>query len=178
MKQSSWAFLGGYFLYFLGLVAGFVGAMVAQGAHGRPYGDDTAQVVGALVGAGMVAFVLGVQVLARAHWGGFSGSPETIVVFVMTPIPGVVAALVNAVGSYFRRADGTFLRVLLLGGGVYLAATTGMDLMNNGLPTGEDNPMAFAWPLALQGGVSLTLLGLLPPTRTEDADVPYAEVAA
>lgn len=178
MKQSSWAFVGGYFLYFLGLAAGFVGAVVAQGAHGRPYGDDTGLVVSAAVGAGLVAFVLGVQVLARAHWGGFTGSPETIVIFVLTPIPGAVAALVHAVGRYFRRSDGTFLRVLLLGGGVYLAATTGMDLRNNGLPAGEDNPMAFLWPLALQGGVALALLGLMPPTRTEDADLPYADVAA
>ena len=89
-----------------------------------------------------------------------------------------MAVLVHAVGRYFRQSDGTVLRLLLLGGGVYLAATTGMDLRNNGLPTGEDNPMAFAWPLALQGGVALALLGLMPPTRTEDADLPYADVAA
>ncbi len=178
MKQSSWAFLGGYFLYFLGLVAGFVGAVVAQGEHGRPHGDDTGLVVSALVGVGVVAFVLGVQVLARAHWGGFTGSPETIVVFVLTPIPGVVAALVNALGRYLRGADGTVLRVLLLGGGVFLAATTVMDLKNNGRPAGGDDPMAYLWPLAVQGGLALALLGLLPPTRTDDADVPYAEVAA
>jgi hypothetical protein len=143
MARSSWGFVGGYFLYFLGLVAGFVGAVVAQGEHGRPYGDDT---------------------------------PETLVIFVMTPIPAVLAVVFHLVGKYFRRADGTLLRVLLLGGGVYLAATTGMDVANHGVPVGEDDPMAFAWPLALAAGVGLALLGLVPPGRA-DADVPYAEVA-
>jgi hypothetical protein len=176
MARSSWGFVGGYFLYFLGLVAGFVGAVVAQGEHGRPYGDDTPTVVAGLVGAGVVLFALGVQVLARAHWGGISGSPETLVIFVMTPIPAVLAVVLHLVGKYFRRADGTLLRVLLLGGGVYLAATTGMDVANHGVPVGEDDPMAFAWPLALAAGVGLALLGLVPPGRA-DADVPYAEVA-
>jgi hypothetical protein len=169
MKQSSWAFVGGYFLFFLGWVAGLIAAFLAQGAHGRPYGDDTPLVVSGLVGVAVVAFALGVQVLARAHWGGVSGSPETLVIFIMTPLPAVVAAVVNLVGKYFRRSDGTLLRVALLGGGVYLAATTGMDLMNNGVPAGDDSPAAFVWPLALQGGVALALLGLLPPSRTEPA---------
>jgi hypothetical protein len=174
--RSSWGFVGGYFLYFLGLVAGFVGAVVAQGEHGRPYGDDTQTVVAGLVGAAVVLFALGVQVLARAHWGGMSGSPETLVIFVMTPIPAVLAVVFNLMGKYFRRSDGTLLRVPLLAGGVYLAATTAMDVVNHGIPAGEDNPMAFAWPLVLSAGVGLALLGLFPPER-EEADVPYAEVA-
>jgi hypothetical protein len=169
VKQSSWAFLGGYLLFFLGWVAGLIAAFLAQGVPDRPYGEDTPQVVAGLVGVAVVAFALGVQILARSYWGGLSGSPETLVVFIMTPIPAVAAAIVNVIGKYFRQSDGTVLRVLLLGGGVYLAATTGMDLVNNGPPTGEDNPAAFFWPFALQGGVALALLGLLPPARTEPA---------
>ncbi|MBN9524362.1 hypothetical protein J0H58_38585 [bacterium] len=175
-SRSSWGFVGGYFLYFLGLAAGFVGTIVAQGEHGRPYGDDTPLVVAGLVGTGVALFALGVQVLARAYWGGFSGSSETLVIFIMTPIPAVVAVVIHLLGRYFRRSDGTALRVLLLAGGVYLAATTGMDVANHGIPTGKDDPMAFLWPLALSAGVGLALLGLVPPAR-EEADVPYAAVA-
>jgi hypothetical protein len=174
VKQSSWPFLGGYLLFFLGWVAGLVAAVVARGLPGRPYGDDTPLVVAGLVGAGVACFALGVQVLARTYWGGISGSPETLVVFIMTPIPAVAAAVVNLMGKYFRRSDGTLLRLVLLAGGVYVAATTAMDVANNGIPADPDNPAAFFWPFALSAGVGFALLGLLPPARTE----PVAELAA
>jgi hypothetical protein len=172
MKQSSWAFVGGYFLFFGGWAAGMVAAVVGSGMHGRPYGADTPLVAGGLAAGAAVLFAVGVQVLARAHWGGISGSPETLVLFILTPIPAVAATVIHLMGRYFRQSDGTLLRVVLLAGGVYLAATTGLDIFNNGMPTDADNPGTFFWPFTIAAGVGLGLLGLVPPARTEPAAEP------
>ncbi|HEX4613659.1 MAG TPA: hypothetical protein VH092_36085 [Urbifossiella sp.] len=165
-RKTAWGFLGGYFLFFIGWVAGLVGAVVAQGGPTGPYGDNAAPVSLTATAAAVLLFALGVQVLVRAYWGGMSAHPELMVIFVLTPIPAIAAVAINLVGRYFRQSDGTVLRVLLLGGGVYLAATTAMDLVNNGLPTGQDTPAAFLWPFALSAGVGMALLGFLPPART------------
>ena len=133
MKKMAWGFLGGYLLFFMGWMAGFIAAITFVNAHEAV--DPASQVTHgyALTIAAVALFVAGAQIVVRAHCGGMSAHPEALVIFLMTPLPAFAAVILNSIGGYFRRSDGTILRPVLVVGGVYLTATTGMAL-ENGLP--------------------------------------------
>jgi hypothetical protein len=169
---SAWQFLGGYFLLFGGWMAGFVGSIELVDAKQKVNPAEAVAGGYALIAGALVMFALGVQVIARAYWGGMKAHPESAVIFFLTPIPAVVAVAVNALGKYFRTADGTVVRALLIAVGAALAGSIGMKLADGfHLTASRESSEAYLWPLILQAGIAAVLLGLVPPARTEpDSD--------
>jgi hypothetical protein len=171
--HTVWRFLGGYFLFFIGWMAAILGSNEFINSAQKDDPSVAIRLGYIFVAAGLVLFVAGVQVIARCYWGGFKAHPEINVIFVLTPLPAIAAVVINATGRYFRRAEGTVLRVLLVGGGMYLTGIVGVALVDGmHLTVAPEDLKAVIWPLIFQVGVAALLLGLIPPTRTEVTQEP------
>src|SRR5262249_30031972 len=146
--RSAWGFLGGYFLFFIGWMAGFIASIEFVNAREATDPADHLLIGYALTAAAVVLFAAGGQVLARSYWGGMSAHPETMVIFLMTPIPAILAVVINLIGRYFRGSGGTLLRLILIGGGVYLVAEVGIALKAGfHLSASREDLGTFLWPL-------------------------------
>jgi hypothetical protein len=111
---------------------------------------------------------VGMQVMARVGPVRLFGDPGTLVLVVLTPIPALVGFGVNQVGQVFRHSEAFALRVVLLAGGASLIGMSVMWIAGGAIDAGRDDFQSFLWALALQFGVAVGGLGLVPPDRAEE----------
>jgi len=165
-------FTGGYFLLFGGWAAGFMGTIMFADSEKSSVPSETISTAYLVSGVGLVLFVVGFQVLARATFDTKTQA-GSVVIFVLTPIPAVCAIIVSLIGRYFRSAEGTVLRGLLVAGGAALTGV-GVKALLDGvhLAGHRDAWQTYAWPVALQFGIGALVLGFVPPTQIETARVP------
>src|SRR5579884_3781640 len=110
-------FLGGYLLFFLGVMASFLAGIELPRSASRQGPQATLsrpQAVGVL-GVGVVLASAGSLLLAKAPPLERSQFSFLIVCMIMTPIPFAVATGINYLGDALRRAWAGLLQAVLLG---------------------------------------------------------------
>src|SRR3954471_24957132 len=99
------AFLGGYFLFFIGLGAGVFGAFEFSGMNGHAPKDHLPGLM--IAGLGIALSATGSWMMANAEQirgNQFSG---LIVMFVMTPLPAILGVGINYLGTRLRKPSST-----------------------------------------------------------------------
>jgi hypothetical protein len=158
-----WLFLGGYFLFFIGLALSLVGGFESAGprANARPSMNQTSALV--LVALGIAVSAAGSLILIRSeqirrcHFAGL------LVIFVMTPIPAFLGLGINYLGAQLRKAANVTVAVILVGAGVFLLALAGSwssAVLHGG--TGARDLRPGAWPIVANLGVVALLLAATP----------------
>src|SRR5438128_2671635 len=94
-----WLYLGGYFVFFIGLAVGFLGGFsFSGGPQCVPPKDKLACL--AIIGLGIAGVAWGSFLMARSEQIRACHLSGLAVCFLMTPLPSLAGLLINFLGNY------------------------------------------------------------------------------
>jgi hypothetical protein len=166
-------FLGGYFLFFIGMVLSLVGGVELGGGPGPTPVPKPPLVPALLLGVGLVGSVLGTWLMVRAEPVELQQLGMVAVLFILTPLPAIVGLGINYLGPRLRHKPSPALQIILMAVGaflLFLAVDWGGDAVQN-LRAARRDRESWMWPVVGNLGLVALVLGVLPTfTGTHEAE--------
>jgi hypothetical protein len=161
---TPWMFLGGYAAFLFGLMVSMVASMEwPAAAKSDGVGSGNSILALAFIAAGVAATAAGCLLMARAPLLTTAAFSANVILFIMTPIPALLAAGINLLGERYRKGDAGTWQVALVGIGVFLLGVAG-SWAAQGLPLSglRDDFREFAWAIVGNLGCAAVFLAALP----------------
>jgi hypothetical protein len=175
-----WMFLGGYAVFLLGLIVNMIASMelsaavkpsIELPAKSGGLGSGDAILCLVFIVAGVAATALGCFLIARAPVLTGADFSANLIIFIMTPLPAVMAAGINQIGDRYRKGDTATWQVILIGIGVFLLALAG-SWVAQGFPLAgmRSDYREFAWAIIGNLGCAAVFLAALPLFKATETD--------